>query len=37
VSLSFHGLWGWLNPKTNTPPGSNHRGHVRINKINATE
>jgi len=28
VSLSFHGLWGWLNPKTNTPPGSNHRGHV---------
>ena len=28
VSLSFHGLWGWLNPKTNTPSGSNLRGHV---------
>ena len=30
VSLSFHGLWGWLNPKTNTPTGSNHRGHVNF-------
>ena len=30
VSLSFHGLWGWLNPKTNTPTGSNHRGHVSL-------
>ena len=22
-------LLGWLAPKTNTPSGSNHRGHVR--------
>ena len=33
VSLSFHGLWGWLNPKTNTPTGSNLRGHVTVVKI----
>ena len=37
VSLSFHGLWGWLNPKTNTPTGSNHRGHVTTHQRDLRE